>query len=434
MRTSLRGIANKASRDRNHCFRNLYRLLNVEGLISSWRYINKRGASGVDRVSAREYGKDLLGNVSRLVERLKRGTYRARLVGRSWIPKSGGGRRPLGLPVVEDKLLQRCVARILEAIFEPMFLRCSYAYRQGRNALDAVKDLTRELQFGRYGYIVEIDIEGYFEHIDHSWMLRMLKLRIDDRPFLRLIDKWLKAGVLEEDGKVIHPLTGCPQGGVISPILANIYLHYALDLWFERKVRPCCRGRAYMIRFADDVVFAFQYRADADRFYRVIGKRLGKFGLETSAEKSRMLRFSRFQMGRDSQAFELLGFEFRWLVDRRGKARVVRRTAPHRLRRALREFTDWTREERHGKLHELVATLRSKLVGHYNYFGVIGNYPSLRRFYMEVLRIFLKWLNRRSHRRSYTWKGYYAMLQRFGVPRPRITQRRYRQLCLESAC
>lgn len=434
MRTSLRGIANKARNDPKHRFRNLWQLLNVEGLLSSWRYLNKRSAGGVDRVSVREYGKNLRANVLSLVERLKRGAYRARLVGRKTIPKSDGGTRPLGLPVVEDKLLQRCGSRILEAIFEQDFLPCSYAYRRGRGALQAVRDLTQELQFGCYGYIVEIDIKAFFDNIDHDWMLRMLKQRIDDRPFLRLIKKWLKAGILEEDGEVIHPHTGCPQGGVISPVLANIYLHYVLDLWFEKVVRPRCRARAYMIRFADDAVFAFQYQHEAERFYRVVGKRLAKFGLEVSAKKSRITRFSRFQLAKKSKGFEFLGFEFRWVPDRQGVPRVTKRTAPSRLRRALRDFTDWAKDQRHTRMRDLMATYRSKLRGHYNYFGVIRNHASLQVYYTQTRRILKKWLNRRSQRRSYNWRGYKAMLLHFRVPTPRITEVRYRQLVLETSC
>ena len=238
MPTSLRGIANKASSDEHHRFRNLFGLLTVGFLLSCWQRVNKKAASGVDRVSARSYAKDLVDNVGDLWERVKRGSYRAKLVRRRHISKEGGKTRPLGIPVVEDKLLQIAVSRILNAIYEPIFLACSWAYRSGRNAREAVRTLTQELQFGDYGYIVEIDIKSFFDRIDHDWLLRMLKLRIDDRPLLRLIGKWLKAGVLEEDGKVMHPETGCPQGSSISPMLANIYLHYVLDLWFARVVKP----------------------------------------------------------------------------------------------------------------------------------------------------------------------------------------------------
>ena len=250
LHTSLRGIANKAKTDERHRFRSLYGLVNEEALQSTWTFLNKKATAGVDRVTICEYASRLKENISDLVGRLKRKRYRARLVRRRNIPKGDGtGRlRPLGIPVVEDRLLQLTVARILGAIFEPVFLSCSYAYRQGVGAQQAVSDLTQELQFGCYAYIVDVDIRSFYDMIDHDKLMAILEERIDDRPFLRLIRKWLKAGVLEEDGKVLHPKTGSPQGGCISPILANIYLHFVVDKWFAEEVKPRCAPRAYMIR------------------------------------------------------------------------------------------------------------------------------------------------------------------------------------------
>ena len=247
MQTSLQGIAKKAAEQKEYRFRNLSTMLNQELLVDSWRLIRKDAAYGVDQVSAQEYEQNLEENVRQLVERLKRGSYRAKLVRRRYIPKGDGGKRPLGIPATEDKLLQLAVKRILEAIYEPDFQRCSYGYRPKVGARDAVHDLTVKLQFGSYRYVVEADIKGFFDHVDHEWMVRMLQERIDDRALVRLVKKWLKAGVLEEDGKVIHPVAGTPQGGVISPILANIYLHYVLDLWFHKVVKEQCRGEACLI-------------------------------------------------------------------------------------------------------------------------------------------------------------------------------------------
>jgi RNA-directed DNA polymerase len=433
MQTSLRGIANKARADRRHRFRNLYGLLNEEALLSSWPLLNKQAAGGVDRVSAQQYAEDLEGNVGRLVERLKRKSYRARLVRRRNIPKEGGRTRPLGIPVVEDKLLQITAARILEAIWEQDFQSSSYGSRPGRGPQLAVGDLTQELQFGCYGYVVEIDIRGFYDHVDHGWLLRMLEERIDDRPFLRLIRKWLKAGVLEEDGEVIHPQTGTPQGGCISPILANIYLHYVLDLWFARRIKPRCQLRAYMCRYLDDVVFAFQRRAEAEAFYRALPARLAEFGLELAVEKSRVIRFSRFHLGGKAQSFEFLGFEFRWIPDRAGTPRVTRRTARKRFRASLARFTDWIRAERHRPVSWIFAMLNRKLVGYYNYYGVRGNYRSIETFLHHVLRILFKWLNRRSQRKSYTWQGFGTLVDHFGVAPPRLTESRNRQLLLGGA-
>jgi RNA-directed DNA polymerase len=430
MPTSLRGIANKASLDKDHRFRNLFGLLTVGFLLSCWERVNKKAASGVDWVSARSYARDLVANVQDLWERVKRGSYRAKLVRRHHIPKEGGKTRPLGIPAVADKLLQTAVSRILNAIYEPIFLPCSWAYRLGRNAREAVRTLKQELQFGCYNCVVEIDIKGFFDRIDHDKLMQMLELRIDDRPFLRLIWKWLKAGVLEEGGKVIHPDTGCPQGSSISPVLANIYLHYVLDLWFQDVVKPRCKVRVFMCRFADDVVFAFQWYEEADRFLRVLPKRLAKYGLELSAEKSRMVRFSRFHLGKNSERFDFLGFEFRWVVDHKGTPRVTCRTSRKRLRSALARVTEWLKAQRHLPVRQLVEALNARLRGHYNYYGVIGNHASLRSYFHQVTRLLKKWLGRRSQKSRMNWGKFSVLLKRFPLEDARITESRCRQMVL----
>jgi group II intron reverse transcriptase/maturase len=250
--TSLRGIANKARVDKHHRFRDLYRCLNADLLLDCWSALNKDAASGVDDMTAETYAADLHANIEALAQRLKAKRYRAKLVRRCYIPKGDGKERPLGIPALEDKLVQRACAKLLTAIYEQDFLECSYGYRPKRGALDAVRDLTFDLQYGRYGYLVEADVKGFFDHMDHTWLLDMLRLRIEDRAFLHLIRKWLKAGILETDGRVIHPETGTPQGGGVSPVLANVYVHYVLDLWFDKVVKPHCRGEALLCRFADD--------------------------------------------------------------------------------------------------------------------------------------------------------------------------------------
>jgi len=281
VQTSLQGIAKRAAGNKRHRFGNLYELLNEENLLWCWRFLRRDAAPGVDKVDYKEYEADLACNVHDLVERLKRKAYHAKLVRRRYIPKPNGKLRLLGIPATEDKLLQVAVAKILEAIYEQDFLAVSYGYRPSRGPRDAVRDLTDRLQFGRFHWIVEADIKGFFDNIDHQWMIRMLEERIDDKAFLNLIRKWLRAGILDTDGQVVHPATGTPQGGIVSPILANIYLHYALDLWFERRIKPRCRGEALIVRFADDFVCAFQCRSDAESFYQQLGERLGKFGLES---------------------------------------------------------------------------------------------------------------------------------------------------------
>ena len=396
-------------------------MINGPMLYRCWQRIRKTAAYGVDKVSAEEYGKHLTGNIRQLVDRLKRKSYRARLIRRHYIPKGNGKMRPLGIPVVEDKLLQLAVVQILEAIYEQDFLRCSYGYRPKVGALDAVDKLTIKLQFGRYGRVVEADIKGFFDNIDHERLLEMLAERIDDKALLQLIRKWLKAGVLDTNGEVIHPAAGTPQGGIVSPILANIYLHYCLDEWFQHVVKKHCRGEACLIRYADDFVCAFEREGDAERFYQVLGKRLEKFGLELSAEKTRVIAFERGQS--EQEGFEFLGFEFRWGQDRQGKAHVKRRTCRKKLRSSLDRFTEWCRQKRHCPVKDWFKELKPKLQGYYNYYGVSGNHASLQQFFGEAMQILRKWLNRRSQRKSYSWEGFRQLIEHFQVPRPRIRPR-----------
>jgi len=422
MQTSLQGIAKRAKEQKKHRFQDLYRMLDEEFLLESWRDVRKDAACGVDQISAEEYEQNLGENIRDLVERLKRGRYQAKLVRRKYIPKGEGRMRPLGIPATEDKLLQVAVKRILEAIYEQDFLRCSYGYRPGVGALDAVDKLTVKLQFGRYNFVVEADIKSFFDNVDHEWMTRMLKERIDDRPFLRLITKWLKAGILEPDGEVIHPVTGTPQGGIVSPILANVYLHYVLDLWFQKVVKKHCRGEACLIRYADDFVCGFQYQKDAERFYKAMGKRLEKFGLKLSAEKTKVTEFRRDQQP-SKTSFDFLGFEFRWDKDRDGKPHLKRRTSREKLRKSLKNFTDWCKANRHMRLEVLFKKLNAKLRGYYNYYGVIGNSASLMKFFKQATRILFKWLNRCSQRRSYTWRGFQELIEYFVIERPRVVER-----------
>jgi len=415
--TFLQALSTKAGTAKAHRFQNLYGSLNEPLLHEAWRHLNKRGAPGVDKVTIAQYGENLGENINRLVERLRRDEYRSRLIRRKYIPKGNGKERPLGIPVVEDRMLQGAARLLLEAIYEQDFHAVSYGYRPKVGAQQAVKDLNVELQFGRYGYVVEADIKGFFDNIDHDWLLRMLGERVDDKPFLGLIDSWLKAGILERDGTVVHPHTGTPQGGVISPVLANIYLHYVLDLWFEKRVKPNSAGQAYLIRFADDFVCAFQYRREAQRFYRSLPKRLEGFGLAIAPEKTRVHRFSRFHPTR-TRRFTFLGFEFYWEADTKGTARVWRRTSRKKLRAGLKACKEWLKARRYLPLPALLGTMKRKVRGHYNYFRAVGNVSSLWCFHRAALSLLYKWLNRRSQRRSLTWDGLKRVLDAHGFPTP----------------
>ncbi|MCP4700364.1 MAG: group II intron reverse transcriptase/maturase, partial [Gammaproteobacteria bacterium] len=404
----------------NDCrFRNLFGMLTVDFLLWCRQFVNRKAAAGVDRVNARTYEVNLLENISALVGALKSGWYRAKLVLRRYIPKLNGKLRPLGLPAIADKLLQTAAAKILEAIYEQDFLSCSYGCRPGMGPLDAVKDLTAELMTGRYHFIVEADIKGFFDNIDHELLLEMLSGRIDDKAFLNLIRKWLKAGILDTDGKILHPETGTPQGGTVSPILANIYLHYVLDVWFEEVVKQHCKGAAYLCRFADDFVCAFQYETDAQRFYDALGKRLGKFGLETAEEKTNLIRFGRFDKG-VRPYFVFLGFEFKQGQNRWGRIVLKRRTSRKKYKASIAIFKEWCKDNCHLRKPVLFAKLNAKFRGYLNYYGVRGNYESVSDFFYQARKILFKWLNRRSHKKSYNEQGFKDLLKDFRLVRPSI--------------
>ncbi len=422
MPTSLQRIAEKSALHKEHRFQNLMILLTAGFLHWCWRKLNKKSVPGVDRVTAWQYKENLEGNIAKLVESVKGGWYRAKLVLRRFISKGGGRLRPLGIPATSDKLLQRAVTMILEAIYESIFLTCSFGYRPHIGALDAIKELSYQLQFRGYNYVVEADIRSFFDNINHDLLMEMLSKKIDDKPFLRLIRKWLKAGILEE-GKVINPVTGTPQGGIISPILANIYLHYVLDEWFEEVVKAHCRGKVYLCRYADDFVCLFQYEDDARRFYKALGLRLEKYGLSLAEDKTRMICFSRLHM-EDKTWFEFLGFEFRWGTNRAGKPQVLKRTSKKKFRNSLKRFSEWCKSNRNMRMTELFYKLNAKLRGYYNYYGVRGNYDSLASFFYHAVNILFKWLNRRSQRKSYKWVGFAELLKHFRIAKPRITEKK----------
>jgi group II intron reverse transcriptase/maturase len=323
-----------------------------------------------------------------------------------------------------DKLLQLAVAKILEAIYEQDFLCCSYGYRPETGAHKAVKDLSQALKIGRYHYVVEADIKGFFNNIDHDLLLEMLENRVDDKAFLNLIRKWLKAGILDK-GQITCPVTGTPQGGVISPILANIYLHNVLDVWFYETVQANCRGQVYLCRYAEDFVCAFEYEEDAQRFYKALKLRLNKFRLEVAEDKTNIMVFSRYKI-RAKTSFNFLGFEFRWGLSRRKhncRARIPiikRRTSREKLRASLAKFKMWLKKASRLPKNILFAILNRKLRGYYNYYGIIGNFKSLNTFIYYIKRMLFKWLNRRSQRKSYNWKGFNEMIKHFKIVKPRI--------------
>lgn len=420
LQTTLNDIERKAKYKESHKFENLYGLLNKWNLGQTWKCINKRAAKGVDKISAKEFQRNLKEEVTILEEELKQGNYHTNLVRRIYIDKTNGKKRPLGIPTVRDKLLQTTCSKILEAIYEPKFLNTRYGYRKGKGAKDAVKHLSRELNYGKYGYIVEADIKGYFENINHEILVNMLRHDVSDERFIGLIKKWLKAGIMTEENVVEKPYKGTPQGGVISPILANIYLHYVLDLWFEKAVKKQLEGESMMIAYADDFVSAFRYQKDATRFMKALEKRFKKFSLSLATEKTNLIKFSRFSKDRNG-SFDFLGFTYRWIVSRKGKDIISHTTSKKKFQTSVQKIKQWIKDSRSKRLRNLIDLLNVKLKGYYNYYGIVGNYTMLAKMDMVIRRLLYKWMNRRSQRRSFNWEVFKEKIKRnYPIQKPFI--------------
>ncbi len=414
-------IATLAKQSPQMAFTSLAYLMDIDWLKEAYRRTRKDGAVGVDGMTAEEYEHDLEGNLQRLLDRAKAGTYRAPPVRRVHIPKGSSGTetRPIGIPTLEDKVLQRAVVMLLEPIYEQDFLDCSYGFRPGRSAHQALESFRNQLMDCRGGLVFEVDIQKFFDNLDHGRLREFLQLRVRDGVLLRLIGKWLKAGVME-DGSVSYPDSGSPQGGVVSPLLSNIFLHYVLDLWFEQEVKPRLQNRAFLVRYADDFVIGFRDRRDAERVMEVMPKRFGKYGLTVHPTKTKLIPFRPPPaMARDPDepddrpgTFDLLGFTHHWARSRRGHWIIKQKTASNRFSRAVRSIDSWCRANRHQPLIEQWQKLNEKLRGHYAYYGVTGNASALSRFRREVEHRWRKWLNRRNRQRSMTWRLYRRLLER----------------------
>jgi RNA-directed DNA polymerase len=412
-------------------FTTLAHHIDVQWLHAAYLRTRPDGATGVDGQTAADYAVDLLGNLQRLLDRAKSGTYRAPPVRRVHIPKGTGNEtRPIGIPTFEDKVLQRAVVMALEPIYEQDFLDCSYGFRPGRSAHQALQALWQQLMKMGGGVVVEVDIRKFFDTLDHARLRELLQRRVRDGVLTRLLGKWLNAGVLE-DGSITTPEAGTPQGGVISPLLANIYLHYVLDEWFEREVKPRLRGQAFLIRYADDFVMAFACEEDARRVLEVLPKRFEKYGLTLHPGKTRLVPFMRPGQQPDSEetgppagAFDLLGFTHYWGRSRRGVWVVKRKTASNRFSRAVRKIAEWCRLNRHQPVAVQHQTLSRKLRGHDAYYGITGNHWLLVRLRLRVVRVWQKWLARRGAR-SLLWERFARLLERFPLPAARVVHSVY---------
>jgi group II intron reverse transcriptase/maturase len=422
--TRLQRIAKLAQEDRKRAFISLGHHIDIEWLRAAYERTRKDGATGVDGQTAAEYAANLEGNLRSLLDRAKSGAYRAPPVRRVQIPKGDGKEtRPIGIPTFEDKVLQRAVAMVLEAVYEQDFLDCSYGFRPGRSAHQALDALWRQMMPMGGGWVVEVDIRKFFDTLDHACLREILSRRVRDGVLVRLIGKWLNAGVLD-GGELSFPEAGTPQGGVISPLLANIYLHDVLDVWFEEQVRPRMRGRCFMVRYADDFVMVFSDEADARKVMAVLPKRFGKYGLCLHPDKTRLVRFrpppGRKGPGSDGPAgpssFDLLGFTHFWGRSRRRHWVVKRKTASGRFGRALRRISEWCRKVRHWPIVEQHKGLCRKLQGHYGYYGITGNSQALRRFRYEVERIWRRWLGMRSWHARRSWEWFHGLLKRHPLP------------------
>ncbi|MCF8039628.1 MAG: group II intron reverse transcriptase/maturase [Desulfohalobiaceae bacterium] len=381
----------------------------------------KDGAVGLDGQSGREYEADLEANLELLLYRLKSGTYKAPPVKRGYIPKGDGKeRRPIGIPTYEDKVLQRAVAMVLEAVYEQDFLSSSYGFRPNRSAHDALADLWKGIMGTGGSYVVEVDIRKFFDTLNHQDLRAFLDQRVRDGVIRRAIDKWLKAGVLEE-GVFYRPEDGTPQGGVISPLLANIYLHEVLDKWFECEIKPRLRGRGFLVRYADDFVLSFSVEQDARDVYEQLHERFARYGLKLHSGKTRMVDFKRPGRG-DPGVFDFLGFRHYWGKSRKGNWVVKRKTAKDRLRRALVTMNNWCRRDRHHPLKDQHRKLCQKLRGYFNYYGITGNSQSIGEYHYQVKLIWKKWLNRRSQRSRMNWEKFNKLLCHYRLPAPIATK------------
>lgn len=426
METKLARIAEMARVDPKLQFTSIGHMINAEALLESHARMATGKATGIDHVTKEMYDKDATTHVEQLVERLKRKAYRPQPARRTYIPKDEKSMRPLGIPAYEDKLVQDVLKRILEAIYEQDFLNLSYGFRPNRSMHDALKRLNQIIERGKISYVVDADIKGFFNHVDHEWLMKFLHVRIGDANILRLVRRMLKAGI-QEDGVFEPTEEGTPQGSVASPILANVYLHYVLDLWFEKVIQKQCRGQAEMVRFADDFVCCFQYKDDAERFYRDLSERLNKFNLSIAEEKTKIIEFGRFAEGNSRKrgggkpnTFDFLGFTHYCSKSQSGRFRVKRKTSGKKFKQKVKAMKLWIKMNRHMEQEEFLKIIRAKLTGHYRYYGITDNSWMIRNYYRLTLGYIFKWRNRRSQRRSFTWEEFFGFLDKLRLPKPRL--------------
>lgn len=428
MSPELHRIAERAKANRTLRFTSIAHHLTPGALERAFRGLRRQASAGMDGLTYAEFEKDAEKRIQALHERLKNKTYRAQPLRRVYIPKENGKERPISIPCLEDKIAQGATGELLEAIYEQDFLPCSYGFRPGRSAQDALDEVGRVICRRPISYVLEFDITSYFDTVVRDQLMEMIGKRIGDGSILRLIGKWVHVGAIDE-GRLLRNKTGIGQGQVISPLLANVYLHYVLDLWFEEVVKPLLRGEAHAIRYADDGLFCFQYREDAERVLKVLPLRFAKYGLTLHPEKTRLVEFgrdaaqARARQGKGKpETFDFLGFTHLCARSRRGFFTIHLRTMRKRYRRSLQAVTRWCREHRHDDVEDQGAELNLKLRGHYQYYGRPTNFRGIWRFFRAVRRIWHKWLARRTRGWRLTWPDFQGLLDRHPLAAPRITR------------
>jgi len=423
MSPELSKVAERARREPEAVFHSLAHLIDVPALERAYIRLRGDAAVGVDGMTKEQYGQDLGARLQDLHERLKSKRYRHQLIRRVTIPKEKGKTRPIGISAFEDKLVQEAAREVLEAVYEQDFLDSSYGFRPGRSAHDAIRALNRAVYNGEVSWIIEADIQSFFDSVDRKALMEMLSFRVTDGSMLRLIGKCLHVGVLDGE-EYSTPERGTAQGSVLSPLLGNVYLHYVLDRWFEDDVKPRLGGKALLVRYADDFVLGFERKEDAERVMAVLGKRMGRYGLTLHPDKTRLLDFRRpsseQQGGKGPSTFDFLGFTLYWRRTRRGRWEMWCKTRSARMRRSIQAAYDWCRRHRHLPVKEQHSALVRRATGHFNYFGVNGNGPSLSRFLHGVRRAWYFWLRRRSQKSRMTWERFAQLLSVFKLPPPLI--------------
>ena len=422
MENAYSGIALQASKHGK--VQTIMHYVNKENLTAEHKAQKSGKAVGIDGVSKEEYGKQLEENIDNLLSKMKTFSYRPQSVRRTYIPKAGSDKlRPLGIPAYEDRLVQGVMRKVLDQIYEGKFYDLSYGFREGKSCHQAIHEVNQIVMTKKVNFMVDADIKGFFDNVDHKWLMKFLEHDIQDKNFQRYIVRFLKAGIIE-DMQYYESDKGTPQGGLISPVLANVYLHYVLDMWFDKVVKAKCKGEAYVVRYADDFVCFFQYENEAEKFYRELKERLAKFGLELAEDKSKIMRFGRFakQNSKDgkTETFDFLGFTFINGETLTGKYRIIYRTSRKKLKAKKLAVKEWLKGNIHGKPSDTIELLNRKIIGHYRYYGISGNYQGLLNFYRFVVAALYKALTRRSQRAYLSWKRYRSLLSKHPIAEPKI--------------